>query len=219
MPGVRRLALAAIKAIRPGPKVSVPLFVKLMSDADPGIRMRVMEAVAEAKGAAVPALVEALQNPKADYWACLILRDIGPDASAAVPALLEKLKDPRPEIRREAVLALAAIGSPDVAPKLVPLLADEHARIAATYALGVLGVVPPEAESLIRANVNSEDGLLSTTSLWVMARRSPQGYEIAECGHHQVGGQAERQGSLRTHGRRTGARRASAEPGNHPADL
>ena len=45
------------------------------------------------------------------YWACLILREIGPEAKAATGALTAKLKDPRPEIRREATLALASTGT------------------------------------------------------------------------------------------------------------
>ncbi len=133
---VRRQAIDALKNIRPGPKVAVPLFAKLMQDADPGVRLRVMAAVADAKGDAVPALVEALKNPDAIYWACVILRDIGPDASAAVPALAGALKNRRPEVRREAVLALAAIGSADSADSIVPLLDDPNARTAATFAPG-----------------------------------------------------------------------------------
>ncbi len=179
-PSVRRSAIAAISRIRPGPAVTVPLFVKLMNDADPGVRMRVMAAVADAKGAAVPALIEALKNDKADYWACIILRDIGPDAAPAVPALIEKLKDKRPEIRREAVLALASIGSADAVPKLVPLLKDEHAKIAATYAMGVLGKVPAEAESILRQNAESKDALLSTTSLWALVREHPENAKLMQ---------------------------------------
>ncbi len=170
---VRRQAIDALKNIRPGPKVAVPLFAKLMHDSDPGIRMRVMEAVADAKGNAVPALIEALKNPDADYWACIILRDIGPDAAPAVPALVAALKNPRPEIRREATLALAAIGSADAVDAIVPLLKDQNSRVAATFALGAIDKVPPEAESVIRANVNSDDPMLGTVSLWVMGRLHP----------------------------------------------
>jgi len=170
---VRRQAVAAIAAIRPGPKVTVPLFAKLMQDSDPGIRLRMMQAVADAKAAAVPTLIEALKNKAAAYWACLILRDIGADAVDAVPALVEKLTDPQPEIRREAVLALAAIGSPAAAAKIVPLLKDESARTAATFALGVLGKIPADAESTIQANAKSSDALLSTASLWALARVHP----------------------------------------------
>ena len=57
----------------------------------------------------MPGLIYALNNDKAAYWACLVLREIGPAAKDAVPALVEKLKDPRPEIRREVILTLAAM--------------------------------------------------------------------------------------------------------------
>jgi HEAT repeat protein len=175
---VRRHAIGALAAIRPGPKVTIPIFVKLMQDSDAGVRMRVMQAVADAKGAAVPALVEALKNDAAAYWACLILRDIGPDAVAAAPALVEKLKDRKPEIRREAVLALAAIGAKDAVPRIVPLLNDEVSRDSATYALAALGNIPPDAESTIRANIDSKDPLTSTVSLWAIARMHPEDKEL-----------------------------------------
>ena len=54
-------------------------------------------------------MMAGLKNDKAAYWACLVLREIGPAAKDAVPALVEKLKDPRPEIRREVILTLAAM--------------------------------------------------------------------------------------------------------------
>ncbi|REK19026.1 MAG: hypothetical protein DWQ37_02365 [Planctomycetota bacterium] len=172
-PLVRRQVIEALKGIRPGPKVAVPLFVKLMQDSDPGVRLRVMSAVADAGGNAVPALVEALKNPDATYWACLILRDIGPEAAPAVPALKAALEDRRPEVRREATLALATIGSPEAVEALVPMLKDEHARTAATFALGTIGKIPPQAQSTVRANAQSSDGLLSTVSLWALARANP----------------------------------------------
>ncbi len=175
---VRRQAIDALAAIRPGPKVALPLFVKLMQDSDPGVRMRVLQAVADAKADAVPAMVEALNNDASAYWACIVLRDIGPDAVGAVPALVEKLGDPRPEIRREATLALAAIGSPEAVPKIVPLLDDELSRTPATYALGVLGEIPENAESTIRANIESDDKLLRTVSLWALARVHPDDLEL-----------------------------------------
>jgi HEAT repeat protein len=175
---VQRQAISAFAAIRPGPKVAVPLFVKLMQDSDEGVRIRVMQAVAEAKAAAVPGLIEALKDDKGAYWACLIARDIGPDAAGAAPALVGKLKDKRPEIRREAVLALAAINSPGAATKIASLLSDEPSRTAATYALGALGRIPPEAESVVRANVKSDDALLSTTSLWALARVHPDDVKL-----------------------------------------
>ncbi len=177
---VRRQVIVALKAIRPGPKVSVPLFAKLMQDPDQGIRLRVMAAVADAKSAAVPALIEALKNPSVTYWACIILGDIGPDAAAAVPALEGLLGDRRPDVRREAVLALAAIGSKDSLAKIAPLLKDDDTRTAATFALGAAGKLSPEAESIVRQNVDSDDHLLSSISLWALARAEPKNLELTK---------------------------------------
>ena len=98
----------------------------------------------------MPGLIVALKNEKAAYWACLVLREIGPAAKDAVPALAEKLRDSRPEIRREAILALAAMDDAAI-PALAPIaaaLGDEHTRAAATYALGRIGRIPAEAEAV-----------------------------------------------------------------------
>jgi HEAT repeat protein len=177
---VRRQAIRALGAIRPGPQVTVPLFVKLMDDADPGVRMRVLHTVAKVGAPAVPPLVEALKNDKAAYWVCLVLRDMGPEAKEAVPALTGKLQDSRPEIRREAVLALAAIGAP-AAPavaQIAALLDDQHCRTAATFALGRLGQVSPDAETKIRANCKSDDAMLRSASLWTLAMVHPEDKEL-----------------------------------------
>ena len=92
----------------------------------------------------MPGLIYALKNDKAAYWACLVLREIGPAAKDAVPALVEKLKDPRPEIRREAILTLAAMedaAKPAVA-QIAAALDDKDTAVAATYALGRIGQIP-----------------------------------------------------------------------------
>jgi HEAT repeat protein len=175
-PVVRRQAVQAIAAIRPGPQVTVPLCIKLLEDADPGVRLRILSAISEAGPAAVPGLIEALSNDKAVYWACLVLRDLGPAAKDAVPALTARLDDPRPEVRREAVLTLAAMDSAaePAAERIGTLLKDEQVAAAATYALARIGKVPPAAETMMRANIASKDALLSTTSLWALAKVHPE---------------------------------------------
>ena len=172
---VRRQIVQAVLHIHPGPQVTVPLCVKLMEDPDPGVRMRVLNAIANAGPQAVPGLIEALKNDRAAYWACLVLRDIGPAAKDAVPALAKKIEDPRPDIRREAILALAAIeeAARPAIPQIAAALSDENTRQAATYALGRIGQIPKEVEAKIRANANSDDKVLSTTSLWAVARVHP----------------------------------------------
>src|SRR5206468_4069120 len=105
----RRQAVKALAAIRPGPDVMIPLVTRLLEDSDPAVKARILHAVSEAGPTALPALKEALKDKKAAYWACLILREMGPEAKEAVPELIAALKDQRPEVRREAALALGAM--------------------------------------------------------------------------------------------------------------
>jgi HEAT repeat protein len=177
---VRRQAVNALVAIRPGPKVMLPLFIKLMEDSDPGVQMRILNATAEVGEAAVPALIEALKNDKTAYWACIVLREIGPAAKDAAPALAEKLKDSRPEIRREAVLALGALkeAAIPVLPQIAATLNDEQSQTAATFVMGQLGKIPANAEEKVRANAKSDDKFLSTVSLWALARVHPEDKEL-----------------------------------------
>ena len=218
---VRRQAIEAIVAIHPGPQVTVPLFVKLLDDADPGVRMRVLEAVSERGAQAVPGLIVALKNDKAAYWACLVLREIGPAAKDAVPALIEKLHDKHPEVRREVVITLAAIGEPAAAaaPQIAALVSDEHAGIAATYALGRLGRIPAEAEAKIRANTKSPDPMLASTSYWALARVHPEDKELRrQTQEHLIARLKDQDPFVRTAAAQALAALA-AGPGNPPAHL
>jgi HEAT repeat protein len=177
---VRRQAVKAVIRIRPGSQVTIPLCVKLLEDSDPGVRIRILNAVADVGGPAVPGLIEALKNEKAAYWACLILREIGPAAKDAVPALTKMLQDKHPDIRREAILALAAIeeAARPAVPQIAAALGDDDTRQAATYALGRIGQIPADAEATIRANVHSDDKILSMTSLWAVTRVHPEDKQI-----------------------------------------
>jgi HEAT repeat protein len=177
---VRRQAVKALVAIRPGPEIMQPAFVKIMTDSDPASQMRIMQAVAEAGEAAVPGLIKALQNEKLAYWACIVLREIGPSAKAAVPALIETLKSPRPDVRREAVLALGAMddAAAPATAQIAELLSDEHAAMAATFVLAQLGKIPADAEAKIRENTKSDDKTLATVSLWAIVRVHPEDKEL-----------------------------------------
>ncbi|NLF09374.1 MAG: hypothetical protein GX594_15550 [Pirellulaceae bacterium] len=173
---VRRQAVKAVLRISPGPRVAIPLCVKLLEDADAGVRVRGLHAIAEAGAEAVPGLIQALKNDNAAYWACLVLREIGPPAKDAVPALTKLLGDSRPEIRREAILALASMeeSAAPAAAQIAAALDDELTCHAATYALGRIGRIPPGIEPAIRANINGNDKLLSIASLWTLARVHPE---------------------------------------------
>ena len=62
-------------------------------------------------------------------------------------------------------------------PRIAAAL-ERRAHAPATYALGRIGQVPADAEAAIRANAKSDDKMLSTTSLWALARVHPEDKEI-----------------------------------------
>jgi len=173
---VRLQALGALARIKPGPRIAVPLFLKLLKESDPAARQLALNTLADAGEKAVPFLLVAMKHEKATYWCCLVLRQIGPAAKGAVPALTELIGDKRPEVRREAILALAHIGdaAAPAVPQIVKALDDEHARTAATFALGNIGKLTDEAEAKIRQNVNGKDQVLAGVSLWALVRTHPE---------------------------------------------
>ncbi len=175
---VRRSALHALKAIHPGPKLMVPLCSKMIEDADPMIRARILNTIAAGGKDSVPGLIAALKGEKACFWSLVVLQDIGPDAGEeAVRAIVDVLKkDKRPEIRLQAVLTLGALGKAgeSALPELAKLLNDEHAGIAATFVMGELGQIPKDAEATVRANAKSDNAMLSSTSMWALARVHPE---------------------------------------------
>jgi HEAT repeat protein len=177
---VRLTAVRAVRAIHPGSKVMIPICVKLLEDPDPAIRVRILSALADSGVDAVPGLIKGLKDDKFAFWALIVLREIGPAAKDAIPAITEKLKDKQPEIRREAVLTLGAFGEAAVpaVPQIAALLSDKHAGTAATFVLGELGQIPKDAEATVRSNAKSDDQLLSTTSLWALARIHPDDKQL-----------------------------------------
>ena len=177
---VRRQVLQALMGIRAGPEVMIPLVGRMLEESDPATRVLILQSIVDAGPRAVPGAIEALENEKTAYWACLVLRDLGPAAKAAIPALEKRLSDARPEVRREAALALAAMGSlaAQTASTLTKSLKDDHTAVPATYALARIGRISAEAEKQIRANMNSDDKMLSTVSLWAMALAYPKDKQL-----------------------------------------
>ena len=57
-------------------------------------------------------------------------------------------------------------------------MSDEHVAPAATFVLGQLGQIPKEAEAAVLANAKSANQLLSTVSLWALARVHPEDKEL-----------------------------------------
>lgn len=169
---VRREAVEALQRIQPGSEVTLPLLAKLLEDTDPAVTVRALDTIADLGKRALPLVSEALKNEKTAYWACLAVSEIGPDAAELVDLLLGLVEGDDPGVKREAILALAAIGPAAVAavPVLGRTLEDEVNRVPATYALGSVGSVPGEIEAVIAENVDDADQVLGTVSAWTLAR-------------------------------------------------
>ncbi len=182
---VRREATQAYRDIAPGPEVSIPLFARLFEQAEPEVRIHVMDALASEGKAAVRPMVRALQHHEVTYWACLVLQEIGPEAAGAVPALCETARtDERPEVQREAVLALAAVGPKAAAavPVLSSLLDEGVPGLAGpiVFALGAIGPEAKPAESKVVALAEAADAppFFKTICMWARAKMNPDDEQL-----------------------------------------
>jgi HEAT repeat protein len=109
-----------------------------------------------------------------------VLCEIGPDAEAAVPALAKLLQnEERLDVRREAILALAAIG-PAAAPAVPELTAaldcvEGINTGVAAFALGSIGPDAKAAEAKLKELAEAEDApvLRQTVCLWALAKMNP----------------------------------------------
>ncbi len=171
---VRRATVLAFRSIKPDRAVSIPLIANVLESADPSTRTLVLSALAEQGEHAVPALKEALKNPKARYWACLVVAEIGEAAKGTVPELLESVKDEEPEVRHEAFMALAAIGTPsaDTLNAAEKALADPEnsVKYAAAYVLGMGGDASRSSTPKLIELAQDKDPFLRSISAWAIAR-------------------------------------------------
>lgn len=172
---VRRAALRALFRIKPDRSITRPLFLKLLTSADPLTVSAVLHSMAEMGADAVPALTEAMEHKEARYWATLVVEEVGPPAKSLVPKLTEFVQDEEePELRMHAILALGAIGEP--AKVAVPVIikqlqSDKYnaAKYAAAYVLPELDA--KEAKAALQAAVDANKGEGGDTFLWVVAAR------------------------------------------------
>ncbi len=174
---LRREAVRALAKIRPGPKLVVPALARLLQDSSPAVRTSALHAIAEVGQPAVPMLIEALGNEKTDYWAMLVLAELGPDAKRAVPALIEQLSSPRAENRREALICLGKIG-PASAPAIgaiEKLLDAKRGKVvlAVAYALGSIGPEAKKAADRLKPYAADPDQLTRLACAWAIARTNP----------------------------------------------
>jgi HEAT repeat protein len=179
---VRRSALRALRQIDPPQEKTMPMVIKILEQGDMSIIIPALQSIAEEGKDAVPRLRRALKHEKAQYWACVVLADIGPDSAEAVPELINVLKAKDPDVRLEALVALGAIG--DAAKPAIPAIVAlaegddyKHVRYAAIYALGQLGGNGAATKSL-RNGMKSDDEFLRTICSWAAARTSPNDKEL-----------------------------------------
>ena len=94
--------------------------------------------------AAVPALIQLLQdpNPEVRAHAAVALNWIGPGARDAVPALVRALQDDRRRVRQGAAFALFRIGpdAKDAVPVLIKALQDEDPEVRRVAGLALQSV-------------------------------------------------------------------------------
>ncbi len=179
---VRRAALRALRLIDPPQEKTMPLVMKVLEQGDMSVIIPALQSLAEQGKDAVPRLRNALKHEQAQYWACLVLAEIGPDAAEAVPEIQEVLKAQNPDVRLEALVALGEIG-PGAKPSVPAIVAlagsDEfkHVRYAAVYALGKIGT-DDAAAKLLHEGMKSDDEFLRTISSWALARNNPANKEL-----------------------------------------
>jgi HEAT repeat protein len=142
-PEVAAKAGAALGRLAIQPELAVRALTKsLRESTNYGVRRSAADALGqfgEAARPAVPALVDALNDPKVSYTAATKLGELGLEPTLAVPALTSALQGPDVSIRQTAVFALMRFGEKarSAVPSLLEALndPDESVRRAATIAL------------------------------------------------------------------------------------
>lgn len=179
---VRRSALRALRTIRPGPEIGVPLFVEVLKSAEPHELVPAISTLAEAGEDSLPFLREAMKDPKARYWALLVIAEMGSTAKGALPSVIEALQDTDVETRREALLALAAMGpdAKDAAADVLKALSDGDASVknAAAFAAGKIGPDAKGAAAELKKGLESADELHKTVCAWALTRVEPENAEF-----------------------------------------
>lgn len=154
-------------------------FIRLLTDADPGVQIQAGAALIRQGAVAVKPLKAALEDPDRRRAALEILTSIGVAAKDAVEPLIALLGNADPELRGEAAAVLAAIG-PEAAPAVPSLqqtLASDASpaglRYATAYALGRIGpAAKPCLDQLMKFST-SEDDFLATVAIWATLKINP----------------------------------------------
>jgi len=174
------------------------VFGKSLADPEVPVRMAGAESLARLGGDAVPALLEAVEDPQRRLIAIDVLGSLGPLAKDAVPVLVRLLGDADAVVRADAAFALGGIGTDaaEAVPALIELLKKSVAARAegpqqpaeeqdngghdhgpptytAAYALGRIGPAAREAMPALQGLLDSGDPLLATVGVWSALQIEP----------------------------------------------
>lgn len=122
------------KVVRPAKPEEAARLRVMRAFRDWGVRETAADALARIGDAAVPSLVETLQDPDREVraQAARALARMGPRAEPAIPALIAALKDSDKEVRMGAARALGQIGPPaaEAVPDLIKAIKDPRNKPA-----------------------------------------------------------------------------------------
>ena len=190
-PRVRRAAVRALREMAPEPGAFLPLLSERLADADPSVVMPVLHTLANMEGEAVPALVAALGNAEARYWAAVALAEIGAEAAPAVEPLGAMIAEGEIHEQLQAILALAAIGEAarPAAPRLLEILesGDASLHLPTVYALGAIGAT--DAGPKLEAIAADDAGFLGAIAAWGRARLDPDDAALRNAAIERLQGQ------------------------------
>ena len=173
-------AISALGDIGQPAKAAIPTIVAALSDADTQVRFNAGHALKLFGEAAVPSLVEALKNEKAQPYVLPVIAGIGPDAKGAVTPLAGLIQSKDANLQREAIIALASIGeaAKPTVPALIKAVDDKKfaSRPAAAFALGK--IKSKEAVPSLKNGLNSsDDPVLQLASVWALLQIDPTNRE------------------------------------------
>ncbi len=184
----QRVAAAAIAALRKlqfSPEELAGTLNTVLASDNGAVAVYVVEALVHAGPKAVPLLNAALNEPKAAYWACVAIADIGPDAAGTVPALTEFLQThDKAEAIPQALLAVAAIG-PAAKPAQAAVSGviekwsdDQSVLLAGLYALGAIDA--SNVQDTLEMNAKSDDQFVAMVASWALAKTNPGDQQLME---------------------------------------
>jgi HEAT repeat protein len=180
---VRRSAVRALVHIHPGPAIGLPLYVKALQTADPATVAEVIATAAELGDKVVPGAKAGLKDPKARYWALLLLSSVGPAAKSAVPDVAAVLADEQPEVRMQAAMTLGEIGpdSKAAVSDLVKALDDKEAavRLGAAFALGKIGS-SDATPALEKQMSGGGRPFFRAVCAWALVQINPENQELVD---------------------------------------